>query len=58
MRDNGIEDFADPQVRADGDFFLSPPADVDDEELKVAEEACEHIAATFRNEPGTAVEHS
>ncbi len=50
MRDNGIEEFADPQLRADGDFFLSPPADVDDEELQVAEEACEHIAATFRNE--------
>ena len=22
MRDNGIEEFADPQLRADGDFFL------------------------------------
>ena len=48
MRDNGIEEFADPQIRADGDFFLSPPADVGDEELQVAEEACEHIAAMFR----------
>ena len=48
MRDNGIEDFADPQIRADGDFFLSPPADVDDEELQVADEACAHIAAAFR----------
>ena len=56
MRDNGIEDFADPQVRADGDFFLSPPADVADEELNDADEACEDIAAAFRNEPGTAVD--
>ena len=54
MRDNGIEDFADPQVRADGDFFLSPPADVGDEELQVADEACEHIAATFRDDSGAA----
>ena len=54
MRDNGIEDFADPQVRTDGDFFLSPPADVGDEELQVAEETCEHIAATFRTDSGTA----
>jgi hypothetical protein len=55
MRDNGIEDFADPLVRADGDFFLSPPADVGDEELQVvAEETCEHIAATFRTDSGTA----
>ena len=38
-------EFADPQIRADGDFFLSPPADVGDEELRVAEEACEHIPA-------------
>ena len=54
MRDNGIEDFADPQVRADGDFFLSPPADVGDAELQVADEACEHIAATFRDDSGAA----
>ena len=54
MRDNGIEDFADPQVRTDGDFFLSPPADVGDEELQVADEMCEHIAATFRDDSDTA----
>jgi hypothetical protein len=54
MRDNGIEEFADPLVRADGDFFLSPPADVGDEELQVAEETCEHIAATFRTDSATA----
>ena len=54
MRDNGIEDFADPQIRADGDFFLSPPADVDDEELKVADEACAHLASAFRDDDGPA----
>ena len=54
MRDNGIEGFADPQVRADGDFFLSPPADVGDEALREAEETCEHIAATFRTDSSTA----
>jgi hypothetical protein len=54
MRDNGIDNFADPQIRADGDFFLSPPPDVDDEELKVADEACAHIAAAFRTNSGTA----
>ena len=54
MRDNGIEDFADPQVRADGDFFLSPPADVGDEELQMADDACEHIAATFRDDSDAA----
>jgi hypothetical protein len=53
MRDNGIEDFADPVVRTDGDFFLSPPADVGDEELQEADETCEHIAATFRTDSGT-----
>ena len=52
MRDNGIEDFSDPQIRADGDFFLSPPADVDDEELKEADEACAHIASAFRDDDG------
>ena len=54
MRDNGIEDFADPQIRADGDFFLSPPADVDDEALKEADEACAHIASAFRDDDGAA----
>ena len=54
MRDNGIEEFADPQIRADGDFFLSPPVDVGDEELQVAEEACEHIAAVFRTDSDAA----
>ena len=53
MRDNGIEDFADPQVRADGDFFLSPPADVGDEELQVADEACaahrRHVSHRLRH---------
>ena len=43
MRDNGIEDFPDPQIRADGDYFLEPPAGVGDDELKTAETACEHI---------------
>ena len=50
MREHGIEDFADPQIRADGDFSLRPPADVDDEELKPADEACAHIA-TWRSDP-------
>ena len=54
MRDNGIEDFADPQVRTDGDFFLSPPAAVADEELQAAEASCEHLAATFRDDSGPA----
>ena len=54
MRSNGIQDFADPQIRADGDFFLSPPADVADEELKVAEEACEHILPWRGTDAGTA----
>ena len=53
MRDNGIANFSDPQIRADGDFFLSPPADVDDEELRAADEACAHIAAVFRTDSGT-----
>ena len=43
MRDNGIEDFPDPQIRADGDYFLEPPAGVGEEELNPAETACEHI---------------
>lgn len=43
MRDNGIEEFLDPQVRADGDYFLEPPAGIGDEELKPAETACGHI---------------
>ena len=34
MRDNGIEDFSDPQIHVDGDYFLEPPAGVGDEELK------------------------
>lgn len=54
MRDNGIADFADPQVRNDGDFFLSPPVDVGDDELQVAEETCADIAAAFRTAAGTA----
>jgi len=48
MRDHGIDDFADPQIRPDGDFFLSPPADVGDEELAVADATCAPIAAPFR----------
>jgi hypothetical protein len=43
MRDNGIEDFPDPQIRADGDYFLEPPAGVGEDELNPAETACEHI---------------
>ncbi len=43
MRDNGIEDFLDPQIRADGDYFLEPPAGVGEEELKTGESACGHI---------------
>ena len=54
MRDSGIEDFADPQVRSDGDFFLSPPADVGDEELQAADAACADIAAVFRTGSATA----
>ena len=52
MRDHGIEDFADPQLRPDGDFFLTPPADVDDEVLRPAEAACEHLLPRPA-EPGT-----
>ena len=43
MRDNGIPDFADPQIRADGDYFLEPPTGVGDAELTTAETACQHI---------------
>jgi hypothetical protein len=43
MRANGIEDFSDPQIRADGDYFLEPPVGVGDEELSTAETACGHI---------------
>jgi hypothetical protein len=31
MRENGVPEFDDPQIRADDDFSLSPPADVGDE---------------------------
>jgi Pectinacetylesterase len=43
MRDNGVEDFADPEISEGGDISLGPPAGVGSEELAAAEAACEHI---------------
>lgn len=43
MRANGIEEFGDPQIRADGDYFLEPPVGVSDHELTTAETACDHV---------------
>jgi Pectinacetylesterase len=43
MRDNGIEEFADPQIGADGGISLRPPTEVGSEELATAEAVCGHI---------------
>jgi Pectinacetylesterase len=46
LRDNGIEDYPDPQVSEDGGVWLVSPLDVTTagtEELAAAQEACEHI---------------
>jgi hypothetical protein len=44
MRDNGIEDFPDPQVDSDGEgFIMRPPAGVTPEEMEPATAECEHI---------------
>ena len=43
MRDNGIEDFVDPQISADGRIRLRPPDGVGSEELAAAEAVCGHI---------------
>jgi Pectinacetylesterase len=53
MRANGIPAFADPTIRADGDFSLTPPAGVGDEELRVAEEVCEHVLPWRGSDPST-----
>jgi hypothetical protein len=52
MRDHGIPDYADPRIRPDGDFALSPPVAVEDEELRPADEACGHLLP-WRSSPGT-----
>jgi hypothetical protein len=54
MRDNGIEDFPDPQVDADGGISIGGSAVAnqrDTEEFQAAQEACEHILddATVEN---------
>jgi Pectinacetylesterase len=43
MRDNGIEEFADPQISADARISLRPPTEVGSEELATAEAVCGHI---------------
>jgi hypothetical protein len=44
MRDNGIEDFPDPQVDADGEgISMRPPDGVTPEEMEPAAAECEHI---------------
>jgi hypothetical protein len=44
MRDNGIEDFPDPQVDADGEgISMRPPDGITPEEMEPASEECEHI---------------
>ena len=43
MRDNGVDDFPDPQISADGSIHMDAPAGVGHEELAAAREACEHI---------------
>jgi hypothetical protein len=43
MRDNGIDEFVDPQISADGRIALRPPDGVGSEELAAAEAVCGHI---------------
>ncbi|WP_051325598.1 hypothetical protein [Glycomyces tenuis] len=45
MRENGIEDFPDPEQEGEGGMSLSLPEDIDSgsEEFKAAEEACEEL---------------
>jgi hypothetical protein len=43
MRDNGVDEFPDPQIAVDGSIHMSAPAGVGDEELAAAGAACEHI---------------
>jgi hypothetical protein len=44
MRDNGIEDFPDPQVDTDGEgISMRPPDGVTPEEMEPATAGCEHI---------------
>jgi hypothetical protein len=53
MRGNGIDDFPDPQISADGSIHMPSPAGVGDEELAAAGAACEHILpATGAAPPG------
>jgi Pectinacetylesterase len=40
MRANGVEEFADPQISADGGISLRPPAGVGSEELAAVEAVC------------------
>jgi hypothetical protein len=43
MRDNGIDDFPDPQISEDGSIHMAAPAGVDDDELEAAAATCDHI---------------
>ena len=43
MRDNGVDDFPDPQISADGSIHMPAPAGVGHDELAAAGAACEHI---------------
>ena len=43
MRDNGVDDFPDPQISADGSIHIDAPAGVGHEELAAAAEACERL---------------
>src|SRR5262245_20570092 len=46
LRDNGIEDYPDPQVGDDGGIEITSPLDVGNvgnEEVAAAQEACQHI---------------
>lgn len=43
MRDNGIDDFPDPQIDGEGGNLIVAPSGVAPEDLSAAEAACEHI---------------
>ena len=48
MRDNGVDEFPDPQIWADGSIHTDAPAGVGQEELATAAAACEHILPASR----------
>ena len=56
MRDNGIEDYPDPQIGEDGGVMIASPLDVTtagNEEVAAAQAACQHILEEA-GPPGTA----